>query len=258
MAIPPTAIVDPKAQIADDVEVGPYSIIGQNVRIDSGSRVGSHVVIEGHTAIGKNNRIFQFCSLGAQPQDKKYEGEPTRLEIGDNNTIREFCTFNTGTAQSTGVTRVGNNNWVMAYVHVAHDCQVGNNIILASHAALAGHVQLGDWAILGGCTSVHQFVIIGEHAMTAFASAVSQDVPPFVMAHGNRAAPSGINAEGMKRRGFSPAQIRRVWWAYKTLYRQGLSVEEAKAAILDEIDAGHDELAPFGRFFELSARGIIR
>ncbi|MCP1292630.1 acyl-ACP--UDP-N-acetylglucosamine O-acyltransferase [Chromobacterium sp. S0633] len=258
MAIHPTAIVDPKAQIADDVEIGPYTIIGPNVSIGSGSWVGPHVVIEGHTAIGKNNRIFQFCSLGAQPQDKKYAGEPTRLEIGDNNTIREFCTFNTGTAQDAGVTRVGNDNWVMAYVHVAHDCQVGNNVILANNATLAGHVQLGDWVILGGFTSVHQFAIIGEHAMTAFASAVAQDVPPFVMAHGNRAVPSGINAEGMKRRGFSAEQIRRVRGAYKTLYRQGLSFEDAKAAILEEAAAGHDELAPFTRFFGQSARGIIR
>ncbi|WP_043639905.1 acyl-ACP--UDP-N-acetylglucosamine O-acyltransferase [Chromobacterium haemolyticum] len=258
MAIHPTAIVDPKARIADDVEIGPYSIIGPNVSIGSGSWVGPHVVIEGYTTIGKNNRIFQFCSLGAIPQDLKYAGEPTRLEIGDNNTIREFCTFNTGTVQDGGVTRVGNENWVMAYVHIAHDCQVGSHTILANNATLAGHVHISDWVFLGGFTSVHQFVIIGEHAMTAFASAVAQDIPPFVTAHGNRAVPSGINAEGMRRRGFSAEQIRRVRGAYKTLYRQGLPFEDAKAAILEEAAVGHDELAPFTRFFGQSARGIIR
>ncbi|MFB9157288.1 acyl-ACP--UDP-N-acetylglucosamine O-acyltransferase [Chromobacterium violaceum] len=258
MAIHPTAIVDPKAQIADDVEIGAYSIIGPNVSIGAGSWIGPHVVIEGHTAIGKNNRVFQFCSLGAIPQDLKYAGEPTRLEIGDNNTIREFCTFNTGTVQDGGVTRVGSDNWIMAYVHIAHDCQVGNHIILANNATLAGHVHLGDWVFLGGFTSVHQFVIVGEHAMTAFASAVAQDIPAYVTAHGNRAVPSGINAEGMKRRGFTPEQIRRVRNAYKILYRQGLSYDEAKAAILAEAGEGHAELEPFVRFFGQSARGIIR
>ena len=176
MAIHPSAIVDPKASIASDVEIGAYSIIGPDVSIDSGTWVGPHVVIEGHTSIGKNNRIFQFTSLGAIPQDKKYAGEPTRLEIGDNNTIREFCTFNIGTAQDVGVTRLGNNNWIMAYVHLGHDCQVGSNTIFANNATLAGHVHIGDWVILGGFTSVHQFTIIGDHAMTAFASAVAQDV----------------------------------------------------------------------------------
>jgi UDP-N-acetylglucosamine acyltransferase len=257
MAIHPTAIVDPKAELADDVEIGAYSIVGANVTIDAGTWVGPHVVLEGHTSIGKNNRIFQFCSLGAAPQDKKYAGEPTRLEIGDNNTIREFCTFSTGTVQDVGVTRLGNDNWIMAYVHLAHDCQVGSHTIFANNATLAGHVHVGDWVILGGFTSVHQFSVIGDHAMTAFASAVAQDVPPFVMAAGNRAKPSGINAEGLKRRGFSAEGIRAIKNAYKALYRQGLSFEDARAEI--ERDAASvPELEPFLRFFSQSERGIIR
>jgi UDP-N-acetylglucosamine acyltransferase len=257
MAIHPTAIVDPQARLAPDVEVGAYSIIGPHVEIDSGTWVGPHVVIEGHTRIGKNNRIFQFCSLGAVPQDKKYAGEPTRLEIGDNNTIREFCTFSIGTAQDVGVTRMGNDNWIMAYVHIAHDCQVGDHTIMANNATLAGHVQVGDWVFLGGFTSVHQFVIIGEHAMTAFASAVAQDIPPFVTAHGNRAVPTGINAEGLKRRGFDAAAIRSIRSAYKTLYRQGLSYEDAKTALREQA-VNSVELEPFVRFFDRSERGIIR
>jgi len=255
--IHPTALVDPAARLADDVEIGAYSIIGPHVEIDSGTRVGPHVVIEGHTRIGKNNRIFQFSSLGAEPQDKKYAGEPTRLEIGDNNTIREFCTFNTGTAQDAGVTRMGDDNWIMAYVHIAHDCQLGNHIIMANNASLAGHVRIGDWVFLGGFSTVHQFVIVGDHAMTSFTAAVGQDVPPFVMAHGNRAQPAGINSEGMRRRGFSPEAIRTVRNVYKTLYRHGLSFDEARAQILEQaVDC--EELAPFIRFFALSERGIIR
>lgn len=257
MAIHPTAIIAEGARIAPDVEIGAYSIIGANVSIDSGTWVGPHVVIEGHTSIGKNNRIFQFSSLGAVPQDKKYAGEPTRLEIGDNNTIREFCTFNIGTAQDVGVTRMGNNNWIMAYVHLGHDCQVGNNTIFANNATLGGHVYIGDWVILGGFTSVHQFCHIGDHAMTAFSSAVAQDVPPYVMAHGNRAVPSGINAEGLKRRGFTPEQIRNIRNAYKSLYRKGLSFDEAKAEIIAAA-AANSELDLFVRFFETANRGIIR
>jgi UDP-N-acetylglucosamine acyltransferase len=257
MAIHPTAIVDSKAELASDVEIGAYSIVGPHVKIDAGTWVGPHVVLEGHTTIGKNNRIFQFCSLGAAPQDKKYAGEPTRLEIGDNNTIREFCTFSTGTVQDVGVTRLGNDNWIMAYVHLAHDCQVGSHTIFANNATLAGHEHVGDWVILGGFTSVHQFTVIGDHAMTAFASAVAQDVPPFVMAAGNRAKPAGINAEGLKRRGFSPEGIRAVKNAYKAIYRQGLSWEDARALIENEASSVA-ELAPFVRFFELSERGIIR
>jgi len=257
MAIHPTALVDPAAQLAPDVEVGAYSIIGPDVQIDSGTRIGPHVVIHGHTQIGKNNEIFQFCSLGEVPQDKKYRGEPTRLEIGDNNTIREFCTLSIGTAQDVGVTRLGNDNWIMAYVHIAHDCQVASHTIMANNATLAGHVHIGDWVILGGFTAVHQFCIIGEHAMTSFSSAIAQDVPPFVMAHGNRAQPAGINSEGLKRRGFSPEAIREVRNAYKMLYRQGLSYDDARAQILQKASTC-EELMPFTRFFALSERGIIR
>jgi len=257
MAIHPTAIVDPAARLAEDVEVGPYSIIGPHVEIGSGTWIGPHVVINGHTRIGQNNRIFQFCSLGEIPQDKKYAGEPTRLEIGDNNTIREFCTLNIGTAQDAGVTRIGNDNWIMAYVHIAHDCQLGDHIIMANNATLAGHVHLADWVFLGGFTTVHQFVIVGEHAMTAFASAVAQDVPPYVTAHGNRAQPAGINAEGMKRRGFDAEGIRAVRNAYKALYKQGLSYEAAREHILQQAGTSA-ALAPFIRFFAQSERGIIR
>jgi UDP-N-acetylglucosamine acyltransferase len=257
MAIHPTALVDPAAQLAPDVEVGAYSIIGPHVEIDSGTRVGPHVVIEGHTHIGKHNEIFQFASLGGAPQDKKYRGEPTRLEIGDNNTIREFCTLSTGTAQDVGVTRLGDDNWIMAYVHIAHDCQVASHTIMANNATLAGHVHIGDWVILGGFTAVHQFCIIGEHAMTSFSSAIAQDVPPFVMAHGNRAQPAGINSEGLKRRGFSAEAIREVRNAYKMLYRQGLSYDDAREQILHKASAC-EELMPFTRFFALSERGIIR
>ncbi|WP_293229469.1 acyl-ACP--UDP-N-acetylglucosamine O-acyltransferase [Paludibacterium sp.] len=255
--IHPTALIDPSAELAEDVEVGAYSIIGPHVEIGAGTRIGPHVVLDGHTRLGANNRVFQFASVGAEPQDKKYAGEPTRLEIGDNNTIREFCTINTGTAQDAGVTRIGDDNWIMAYVHIAHDCQIGSRTIMANNTTLAGHVHVGDWVFLGGFTAVHQFVIIGEHAMTAFCSAVAQDVPPFVTAHGNRAVPSGINSEGLKRRGYSPEAIRTVKNAYKTLYRQGLPLEAAREQILAEAETSA-ELAPFTRFFALSERGIIR
>jgi len=174
----PTAIIHPNARLADDVEVGAYSIIGEHAEIGAGTRIGPHVVVEGHTRIGKNNHIFQFNSIGAIPQDKKYAGEPTRLEIGDNNTIREFCTFNIGTVQDAGVTRIGNDNWIMAYVHVAHDCQIGSHTIMANGATLGGHVHVGDWVFLGGLSGVHQFVRIGAHAMTGFQTRLSQDVPP--------------------------------------------------------------------------------
>ncbi|MBP7871835.1 MAG: acyl-ACP--UDP-N-acetylglucosamine O-acyltransferase, partial [Comamonas sp.] len=203
-----TALIAEGAVVHPSVSVGAYSIIGPDVEIGEGTCIGPHCVIEGHTRIGRNNQIFQFASLGAQPQDKKYAGEPTRLEIGDGNTIREFCTFNTGTAQDEGVTRIGNNNWVMAYVHIAHDCQVGNNTILANNATLAGHVHVGDWVILGGLTGVHQFTRIGAHAMAGFSSHISQDVPPFMMVDGNPLAVRSFNIEGLRRRGFTPARIQ--------------------------------------------------
>lgn len=259
--IHPTAIVDPKAQIAESVEIGAYSVIGPNVEIGTGTRIGPHVVVEGHTRIGSDNNIFQFASIGAAPQDKKYAGESTQLQIGDRNTIREFVTLNLGTTQDAGVTRLGNDNWIMAYVHIAHDCQLGSNIILANNATLAGHVHLADWVFLGGFTSVHQFCHIGAHAMTAFTAAVSQDIPPFVTAAGNRAVPAGINSEGLRRRGFSSSQIAAIKRAYRTIYRSGLPLEEAKAALLVEEEKSPDAatyLRQLREFIEASPRGIIR
>jgi UDP-N-acetylglucosamine acyltransferase len=255
--IHPTAIVHPGAQLAPDVEVGPYTIIGEHVEIGEGTVIGPHVVINGHTRIGKHNRIFQFSSLGEIPQDKKYAGEPTRLEIGDHNTIREFCTFNLGTAQDAGVTRVGNHNWIMAYVHLAHDCQVGNHTIFANNSQLAGHVHVGDYAILGGFTVVHQFVRIGAHIITGMGTILFKDVPTYVLASGNPSEPHGINAEGLKRRGFSSDSIMAIKRAYKTLYKSGLSLEEAKAAIESQV-AEHAELRPLMEFLATSERGIVR
>ena len=253
----PTAIIHPAARLADDVEVGAYSIIGEHVEVGSATRIGPHVVIGGHTRIGKNNRIFQFTSLGEIPQDKKYAGEPTRLEIGDHNTIREFCTFNLGTAQDAGVTRVGNHNWIMAYVHLAHDCQIGNHTIFANNAQLAGHVLVEDYAILGGFTGVHQFCKIGAHVMTGVGSVLLKDVPPYVTASGDPAAPHGINSEGLKRRGFSTGAIMAIKRAYKTLYKSKLTLEQAKDAILGQADA-HPELNALTDFLSRSQRGIVR
>ncbi len=257
MSIHPTAIVHPAAQLGRGVVVGPYSIIGEHVEIGEDTVIGPHVVVSGHTRIGRENRIFQFSSIGEQPQDKKYAGEPTRLEIGDRNTIREFCTFNCGTAQDAGVTRLGNDNWIMAYVHLAHDCQVGNQTIFANNAQLAGHVQVGDWAILGGFTGVHQFVRVGAHSFTAVGSVLLQDLPPFVMAAGNPAVPRSINAEGLKRRGFSAATVAAVRRAYKTLYRGGMKLDEARACIEAEA-AAVPELELLAGFLAASGRGIIR
>ncbi len=254
-AIHPTALVDAGARLGDNVEIGAYSVIGAGVEIGDGTWIGPHVVINGPTKIGCENRIFQFASLGEQPQDKKYAGEPTTLEIGDRNTIREFCTFNRGTIQDAGATRVGNDNWIMAYVHVAHDCQVGNQTIFANNAQLAGHVQVGDWAILGGFTVVHQFVRIGAHSMTAMGTILLQDLPPYVTASGNPSAPHGINSEGLKRRGFSADAIAALKRAYKALYRNGLKLEEATAQITAE---GLDEVTVLSDFLAAPGRGIIR
>lgn len=253
----PTAIIHPNAQLADDVEIGAYSIIGEHVEIGSGTVIGPHVVVDGHTRIGQNNHIFQFSSLGAIPQDKKYAGEPTRLEIGDNNIIREFCTFNVGTLQDGGVTRVGNNNWIMAYVHLAHDCQVGNHTIFANNSQLAGHVLVDDYAILGGFTVVHQFVQIGAHVITGMGTILLQDLPPYVMASGNPSAPHGINSEGLKRRGYSSPAIMAIKRAYKTLYKSGLSLEEAKEVIRQQTEE-HPELDLLVDFLARSERGIVR
>lgn len=255
--IHPTAVIDPKAELDSSVKVGAFTVIGPNVQIGANTEIGPHAVIEGHTTIGENNKIFQFSSLGAQPQDKKWRGEPTRLIIGNGNTIREFTTFNTGTVTGIGETRVGDDNWIMAYVHLAHDCVVGNHTIFANNASLAGHVTIGDYVVLGGYTLVFQFCRIGDYAMTAFAAGVHKDVPPYVMAAGYRAEPAGLNSEGMRRNGFSPEQIARVKDVYKILYRQGLGLEEAKAGVLEMAETA-PELAVFKGFFAESSRGIIR
>lgn len=255
--IHPTAIVHEGARLAPDVSVGPYSIIGEHVEIGAGTSIGPHVVINGHTLIGKDNRIFQFSSLGEVPQDKKYQGEETRLEIGDRNVIREFCTFNRGTSQDVGVTRVGDDNWIMAYVHLAHDCQIGNYTIFANNAQLAGHVQVGDYAILGGFTVVHQFCHIGGHSITGMGTILFKDVPPYVTAAGHDAQPHGINAEGLKRRGFSSEALLEIKRAYKTLYKSGLTLEQAKLALAEQANAC-PEIQILTDFLAHSTRGIIR
>jgi UDP-N-acetylglucosamine acyltransferase len=252
-----TAIVHPAARLAGDVEVGAYALIGEHVEIGAGTSIGPHAVITGHTRIGRNNRIFQFASLGEVPQDKKYAGEPTRLEIGDGNTIREFCTFNCGTVQDAGVTRLGNDNWIMAYVHLAHDCQVGDHTIFANGAQLAGHVHVADHAILGGFTMVHQFCRIGAHSITAISTVVLQDVPPFVIASGNTARPHGINVEGLRRRGFGADTIACLKRAYKTLYKSGHTLEQAKAEIGAQA-CDCRELGVLLQFLDRCTRGIIR
>jgi UDP-N-acetylglucosamine acyltransferase len=252
-----TAIVQPSARLAQDVEIGAYTIIGGEVEIGAGTKVGPHVVITGLTRIGRGNRIYQFSSLGDIPQDKKYGGEPTRLEIGDGNVIREFCSFNTGTAQDAGVTRVGNDNWIMAYVHIAHDCQIGNSTVLANNAQLAGHVHLQDHAVLGGFVGIHQFVRVGAHCMIGGGSIVKQDVPPFVLVDGNPAAPRGINSEGLRRRGFSAESIGAIKEAYRVLYRSNLSLPEAREQIADQA-AGVQALALLVDFLGAGTRGIIR
>ncbi len=258
-----TAIVDPKAELDSSVGIGPYSVIGPHVRMGAGTSVGPHCVIEGHTTIGQNNRIFQFCSLGAVPQDKKYAGEPCELVIGDNNNIREFCSFNIGSPGGGAVTRVGNNNWIMAYVHLAHDCLVGNNTIFANNSQLAGHVQVDDWVILGGFTVVHQFVRIGAHAMTAMCSLLFADLPPFVMAQGQPAAARSMNFEGLRRRGFSAERVSAVKAMHKVLYRDDLKLDDARQRIA-EIEKSTPEALPDVRmmlsFLEQvnPQRGIVR
>lgn len=255
--IHPTAIVDAGARLAHDVEVGPYAVIGSDVEIGTGTTVGAHSVIKGPTRIGRDNRIFQFVSLGEIPQDKKYQGERTFLEIGDGNTIREFCTFNRGTVQDAGATRIGDDNWIMAYVHLAHDCQIGSHTVFANNAQLAGHVHVGDYAILGGFTGVHQYVHIGAHAITAVGTMVLQDIPPFVTAAGNTAKPYGINSEGLKRRGFSAKSIACIKRAYKSLYRSGLSLEDARREIAEQLGECA-ELRLLVDFLDASRRAIIR
>ena len=255
--IHPSAIIDPKAELDSSVEVGAFTIIGAGVKVGADTRIGSHAVLKGSTTIGKNNHIFQFSSLGEQPQDKKYKDEPTELVIGDNNTIREFCTFNRGTAQDKGVTTIGNNNWIMAYVHIAHDCTIGNNTIFANNASLAGHVDIHDCAILGGFTLIHQFCKIGAHVITAVGSVVFKDIPPYVTAAGYDAKPHGINAEGLKRRGYTSDEITQIKRAYKALYRNGLSLEEAKVELAN-MQASCDKIKLLSEFLTISDRGIIR
>lgn len=256
-----TALVNARAQLDSSVEIGPYSIVGPFVSIGAGTRVGAHCVIEGRTTIGKDNHIFQFNSIGAIPQDKKYAGEPCELHIGDRNTIREFCTLNIGSPGDAQVTRVGHDNWIMAYVHIAHDCQIGSNTVLANNSTLAGHVHLADWVIVGGLTGIHQFVKIGAHAMVGFSSAVTQDVPPFMMADGNPLSVRGFNIEGLRRRQFSEERISAVKQMHKLLYRTGKTLAQATSEIAElaqSIPQAAADVALMSQFLAQSTRGIAR
>jgi len=259
--IHPTALVDPQAELDGSVCVGAYSVVGPNVRVGAGTRIGPHCVIEGHTTLGRDNQIFQFASIGAAPQDKKYRGEPTRLDIGDGNTIREFVTINTGTVQDAGITKLGDDNWIMAYVHIAHDCHLGSHIIMANAATLGGHVHLGDWVFVGGLTGIHQFVRVGAHAMTGFQTRLSQDLPPFVTAAGNPAEAQSINSEGLKRRGYSPERITLIKQMYRLLYRNGLTLEAARqqiGALHGELPDADADIALMQDFLSSDSRGIVR
>jgi UDP-N-acetylglucosamine acyltransferase len=262
-AIHPTALVDHGAELDDSVTVGPYSVIGPGVRIAAGTSIGPHCVIEGRTRIGRDNRIFQFNSLGAIPQDKKYSGEPCELHIGDRNVIREFCTFNIGSPGDVGVTRVGDDNWIMAYVHLAHDCQIGNNTIFANNSQLAGHVHVDDWVILGGFTVVHQFVRLGAHSMTAMCSLLFADLPPFVMCQGQPAAARSMNFEGLRRRGFSAGRIAAVKSMHKALYRDDLTLEQAQKRISEIVAVQPESEADVTMMLDFLGktspqRGIVR
>jgi UDP-N-acetylglucosamine acyltransferase len=256
-----TAIVDTKAELDPSVSVGPYAVIGPHVRVGAGTTIGSHCVIEGRTTIGRDNRIFQFASLGAIPQDKKYAGEPTELVIGDRNTIREFCTFNIGVPGAGGVTRVGSDNWIMAYTHIAHDCRVDDHTTLANNTTLAGHVHLADWVTVGGLTGIHQFVSVGAHAMIGFASAVAQDVPPFMLVDGNPLEVRGFNVVGLRRRDFSEARIAAVKQMHRLLYRQGRTLDDARTAIealATEMPEAAADVALMNAFLAGAKRGIVR
>ncbi len=256
-----TAIVDPQAELDSTVSVGPYAVIGPGVRVGAGTTIGAHCVVEGRTTIGRDNRIFQFASLGAVPQDKKYAGEPTELVIGDRNTIREFCTFNLGTVQDAGVTRIGDDNWIMAYVHVAHDCQLGNQITMANNVTLAGHVEVGDWATVGGLTGVLQRMRLGAHSMVGFASHVNKDVPPFMVVDGSPLAVRGVNLVGLRRRDFSAERIASIREMHKLLYRQGKTLDEARegiVALAAEVPAAAQDVALMDAFLGSAASGIAR
>jgi UDP-N-acetylglucosamine acyltransferase len=259
--IHPTALVDPAAELDESVTVGEYSIVRGQVRIGAGTSIGPHCVIEGRTSIGRDNRIFQFCSIGAVPQDKKYAGEPTELHIGDRNLIREFCTFNLGTAQDAGVTRLGNDNWVMAYVHLAHDVQIGNHTTLANNATFAGHVQVGDWVTVGGLSGIHQFVKVGAYSFVGFSSAVTQDIPPYMMADGNPLTVRGFNIEGLRRRGFGPERLAAVKQMHRLLYRNGLTFANACdqiAALAVQMPEAAADVAMMSDFLANATRGIAR
>lgn len=252
-----TAVIDSSAELAANVTVGPYTVIGPDVVIGAGTEIGSHVAINGPTRMGEDNRIFQFASIGEAPQDKKYAGEPTRLEMGDRNTIREFVTINRGTAQDEGVTSVGDDNWIMAYVHIAHDCRIGNQTIFANNASLAGHVTIADYVILGGFTLVHQFCSLGAHSLTAFGSGISLNIPPYVTVGGSPARAHGLNMEGLRRRGFSEDTRKLLKQAYKTLYRENNSLQDA-IKILKDRAQGNAELEELASFLEQQKRGIVR
>ena len=252
-----TAIVSDKAVLADDVDVGPYAVIGDDVHIGSGTRIDSHVVINGPTVVGENNRIYQFASIGDDPQDKKYAGEPTRLTIGDRNTIREFCTISRGTTQDKGETVLGSDNWIMAYVHIAHDCVVGDNTIMANNATLGGHVHIGDWVICGGFSGIHQFCRIGAHAFLGMYAGINRDVPAYTTVSGQPATPRGINSEGLKRRGFSADQIRNIKNAYRLTFRKGMKLADAIVEIA-ELSKAQPELNLFLDSLRSSERGLVR
>jgi UDP-N-acetylglucosamine acyltransferase len=259
--IHPTALVDPAAELADGVSIGPFTVIGPNVRIGEGTRIGAHCVIEGRTTIGRDNRFFQFSSIGAMPQDMSHGDEITELHIGDRNTIREFCTFNTGTFKEEGLTRVGSDNWIMAYVHVAHDVRIGDRTVLANGVTLAGHVHIGDWAVVGGLSGVHQFVHIGAHAMVGFQAHVAQDIPPFMTAEGNPLALRTINLTGLKRRGFSAERIAQIKQLHRLLYRNGLPLEQARegiSALLGSVAEADGDVTAMLDFLAASTRGIVR
>jgi UDP-N-acetylglucosamine acyltransferase len=255
--IHPTAVIDKRAKLAAGVSVGPYTVIDGDVEVGAGTTIGAHNVITGHTRIGRDNRIFHFTSIGEANQDKKYGGEPTRVEIGDRNTIREYVSINRGTAQDAGVTRIADDNWIMAYVHIAHDCQIGNNTTLANNVTFGGHVHVGDWVTMGGFASAHQFVKIGAHVMAQAFSIILQDVPPYVLIGGNPIGTHGINAEGLKRRGFAPEAIAALKRAYKTLYRSALSLEDAKAELARQAQEA-PEIRPLLDFLATTTRGILR
>jgi UDP-N-acetylglucosamine acyltransferase len=252
-----SAVISGRARVHEDVSIGPYSIVGADVEIGPGTQIESHVVLKGPCVIGRDNHIFQFASLGDGPQDKKYAGEPTQLVIGDRNTIREYCSINRGTVQDEGITRLGSDNWIMAYSHIAHDCVVGDHTVFANNTTLAGHVHIGDWAILGGFTAVHQYCHIGAHTLTGIFAAVTKDIPAYVLASGRPAVPRGINSEGLKRRGFSSDQISNVREAYRVLYRQGLKLEEA-VQTLEKYAENQEEVAVFLESVRESSRGLIR